>query len=1423
MALNRSVSALSNALRFISRKQLRRRKSNNGNAQYSVLEPRKLMAGLLISEFVASNSDSLVDDNGNSTDWIELFNDGPAINLAGYSLSDDPSDPSKFVFQNTTLEASQYLVVFAGDDQLPNSGTDIYTGFGLSSSGEHLGLYGPFGNLLSEFGAGGADYPAQFNDISYGVLSGGNFDQVSYFATPTPGAANTNPIAGVAERVEATVDAGFYENSFQVSLSTTTQGATIRYTLDGSTPSATNGLDYSNSVTISKTTNLRAVAIRSDFLSVPDRTWSYIFVDDVLDQSYNGALQAGFPAAGSLGNKFLDYGIDPEVIGIEGEQAVKDALLAIPTWSITTDIDNLFDPNTGIYANATEGGRDWERPASVELLNPDGSEGFQVNAGIRIRGGASRGDDNPKHAFRLFFRGEYGDSKLEYPVHGSEGTDTFDKIDLRTAQNYSWSKDGDDSNTFITDRLARLAQQALGQPSTRSTWMHLYINGQYWGLYETQERAEADFGATYFGGEAENYDVIKPIGRNDPGAYTNFATDGNTDAYERLFVQALARDGNSEVPNFVNQEAYLRAQGLNLDGTRNPNYEVLLDVDNLITYMTVIFSTTNRDAPISQFRGNRQLNNYYAMRDRTGDEGFRFFIHDSEHGMRDLNRDRTGPFNHENFESGVEYFNPQWLHQQLMANDDYRIEFADKIYESHFNDGVMTAENQLARLETVRAEIDQAIIAESARWGDAKQTSPLLRQDWLGAINNLRSFVNNRNDSFLNQLRNTNLVLKDSNGDYNVVVDAPLFPDVEAPDFIVDGTVQSGGLVDQGSELQLSSNAPNVYYTLDGSDPRSTGGSVSSTAIDFGIDTDRVIESGDSWRYNDTGANLSAAWRQPSYNDTVAGWSSGISELGYGDGDEATVVSFGSNGNNKHITTYFRNTFNVANAGNYDTATIRLKRDDGAVVYLNGSELFRSNIDVGPVTSETRAMSTVANGNERNWFEFDIDPALLLSGSNTLAVEIHQISPSSSDITFDLELILEALSPASVTFDGLTTVNARSLAADGTWSPLHQASFFLEEASQANIQISEINYNPYAPTSAEIDAGFTDNDRFEFLELFNPHPAGTILLSGLQFDDGITFAFGDAELGPGERAVIVKDASAFALRYGSNVAVLGEYSGSLSNGGEAITLVDSAGVEISSVTYNDGGLWSAAADGDGASLVLDSDTTSNDLLGKYYSWRASVEYGGTPGEASVSPSGVVINEILAHTDLPDVDSIELFNPTGSSINIGGWFLSDSGNDLFQYQIPASTVLSAGGYLVFDQNDFGFGLSSLGDEVYLTRNDGGLPAFEDVVEFGATFNGDSVGRLPNGSGRLAHIASPTLGAANQSHGVSDLIISEVHYNPLPPTGGQVGVGDNDIEFVEVYNRSNQAIDLSQWRLRGDVDFNFPQITLEPGESIPVLGL
>ena len=172
--------------------------------------------------------------------------------------------------------------------------------------------------------------------------------------------------------------------------------------------------------------------------------------------------------------------------------------------------------------NAGGSGRNWERPASFELLNPDASLGFQIDGGVRVRGGFSRSDGNPKHAFRLFFRRDYGEGKLRFPLFGDEGTDEFDNVDLRTSQNYSWSFQNDSRNNFLRDVWSRDIQHEMGQPYTRSRFYHLYINGVYWGLFQTQERAEASFAEAYFGGDKEDYDVITKYGGT---------TDGNRDAF----------------------------------------------------------------------------------------------------------------------------------------------------------------------------------------------------------------------------------------------------------------------------------------------------------------------------------------------------------------------------------------------------------------------------------------------------------------------------------------------------------------------------------------------------------------------------------------------------------------------------------------------------------------------------------------------------------------------------------------------------------------------------------------------------------------------------------------------------------------------------------------------------------------------------
>jgi hypothetical protein len=350
-----------------------------------------------------------------------------------------------------------------------------------------------------------------------------------------------------ADKPKISVDRGFYENPFDVSISTALPGMSIYYTLDGSDPAtsptatvafspAVVRIDPESSVNRGKTPAvvLRARAKKSGYDFSAPVTRSYLFKNKM-------ALQADFPghnwpSGNRINSQEIDLLMDSRILNDNRYQnIIDDAFIEIPSISISTDQENLFDPASGIYVNAWDGrGIDWERPASVELINPDGADGFQIDAGIRIRGGWSRNGYFRKHAFRLFFRNEYGEGKLDFPLFEKEGVDKFDKIDLRCPQNYSWSK-GDPGEaqycTFNRDVFSRDLQREMNQPYTRSRYYHLFINGLYWGVFQTQERSEAKYAETYLGGSADDYDVIKRVGNQS----IIEATDGTTDSWRAVW------------------------------------------------------------------------------------------------------------------------------------------------------------------------------------------------------------------------------------------------------------------------------------------------------------------------------------------------------------------------------------------------------------------------------------------------------------------------------------------------------------------------------------------------------------------------------------------------------------------------------------------------------------------------------------------------------------------------------------------------------------------------------------------------------------------------------------------------------------------------------------------------------------------------
>jgi hypothetical protein len=625
------------------------------------------------------------------------------------------------------------------------------------------------------------------------------------------------------ERLSVSHPRGFYDQAFELTLAAPNTPAEIRYTLDGSAPSKTNGLVYSKPIAIRQTTALRAALIGADGASRASVAHTFLFPADILRQSPDGFPPPGFPI--KWGENRVDYGMDPEVVN---DPAYRDqilpALKSIPSFSLVMDLEDLFGERRGIYANSTQSGREAERPCSLELIHPDGRAGFQIECGVRIRGGFSSMAFNAKHAFRFFFRKEYGQGKLKYPVFGPDAAPSFDGFDVRCAQNYSWSLGGDPRGLFLRDQLNRDLQLAMGHPGARGGFYHLFINGQYWGLYNSCERPEASFAESYFGGKKEDYDVIKTGGVGRGGGFGPGvgATDGNTAAWERLVAAAKV--------GLADNAAYFKLLGRRADGASDPGQEVLLDPVNLIDYMLVIFYGGNLDAPISRFMGNRGPNNWHAIRHRTAREGFRWFVWDAEHTLLDPEEDRTGPFAGES-EPGA--CSPQWIYQQCLENAEFRQLLADRIYKHFSNGGVLTPESVIARFKERVKEIEQAVICESARWGDVagggfgggpprptrttpdglEKPVPLTRdEEWRAEVNRLlNEYFPKRSDIVLFQLWRQGLV-----------------SDLTPPRFD-----PPPGAVARGAQLSLAAGDGKVYFTTDGTDPRLVGGKVNPAAKNY--------------------------------------------------------------------------------------------------------------------------------------------------------------------------------------------------------------------------------------------------------------------------------------------------------------------------------------------------------------------------------------------------------------------------------------------------------------------------------------------------------------------------------------------------------------------------------------------------------------
>ncbi|MFT5523507.1 MAG: hypothetical protein ACI9HK_001454 [Pirellulaceae bacterium] len=444
------------------------------------------------------------------------------------------------------------------------------------------------------------------------------------------------------------------------------------------------------------------------------------------------------------------------------------------------------------------------------------------------------------------------------------------------------------------------------------------------------------------------------------------------------------------------------------------------------------------------------------------------------------------------------------------------------------------------------------------------------------------------------------------------------------------------------------------------------------------------------------------------------------------------------------------------------------------------------------------------------------------------ALDVTWIDEDTWEVTIPVPSGTSEVTLEAFDFEGNPVCDDNSVCEDSSIT-ITVTSTVVDRPLQEFLRITEVMYNPIDATATEIVAGYDKSDDFEYIEFHNISPTETLDLSGAMFVSGVTYTFpANTMLGPNEFLLVVEDIGAMAERYGNGLNIVGQWSGGLSSTSDHIKVVDSNNAIIADFTYSDSGDWPGRADGNGSSLTPVADTVD---YANPDSWQSSADYGGSPGVANTPPRlDIVVNEVLSHTDPGQVDSIELHNTTGEDINIGGWLLSDNLLNLDKFIVPANTLVPGNGYLVFDENDFNVSLGvdprdfalngAHGDEVVLAETDvnGDPIRFVDHVEFGAQANGESWARTPNGNGILYPAITESLNGPNGAPRIGPVVLNEIQYHPVDPGNGILPA---NLEFVELYNTESNSIDMTNWRLRGGVDFDFAGNFMFPGESFLVI--
>ena len=583
---------------------------------------------------------------------------------------------------------------------------------------------------------------------------------------------------------------------------------------------------------------------------------------------------------------------------------MRDSLMSLPTMIITT----------GPAINGVA-----ETFGSLEYIPGSEAAGFQVNAGIRHFGGAWT--NFSKKNFRIYFRREYGVGKLRYPLfeghdNGVEPVREFDQLNLRAGSHDMVQRGFYMSNRFTDDTMLE-----MGHINPHGRFVHLYIDGAYWGMYHLRERWNADMQANYLGGDKPHYEAINGNwnvgGWADPG-----------DPY----------DGDGS--------AWTRIKSFRGDYQKISPY---LDVPNYIDFMLL-------------FMFGHSEGEYRCVGPADVGSGFKFFLNDADGYLRTSagNRTKRGAPGRSSGDGPGSIFS--MLHKEGTTSIGYC-----------WPTGFIVTISTTASLRRRKTSPGSTPVWRRSSW----RSLPRRRAGIIAAPPRgpPRATKSSRTGCRIGRGRSSRNIVR--------------------PVFIRGSMRRCRACPPAGWRRQCASFLSKhgvAYFTTNGSDPRLPDGTIAPSAMEFldAINERTAIAKGAVWKYFDVGEDLGSSqlveghadyseanWKHPAFDD--AEWKSGKAELGYGEDDEATPIDFGGDKNNKHITVYFRHAFTLESLDRAVSARLELKRDDGAIVYLNGAEVARDNLRRGPVTGKTQADTTSDDGND--FHEFTVPLGLLRSGA----------------------------------------------------------------------------------------------------------------------------------------------------------------------------------------------------------------------------------------------------------------------------------------------------------------------------------------------------------------------------------------------------------------------------------------------------------